>query len=108
MVVSSGANPFAVGKVLGHADVASTARYSHLANATLLATVEAGAAKRAQDARSTHPPRALASRLVRGAVTYFFFASGLEDCPLTSPHRHHSCGEPIGLGTYERVSGNNI
>ena len=46
-MVNSGIDLFAVGKVLGHANVASTARYSHLANATLLAAVEAGAAKQA-------------------------------------------------------------
>jgi integrase len=44
-MVNSGVDLFAVGKVLGHANVASTARYSHLANDTLLAAVEAGAAK---------------------------------------------------------------
>lgn len=44
-MVNSGIDLFAVGKVLGHANVASTARYSHLANDTLLAAVEAGAAK---------------------------------------------------------------
>ena len=47
-MVNSGVDLFAVGKVLGHANVASTARYSHLANATLLAAVEAGAAKQIQ------------------------------------------------------------
>ncbi len=44
-MVNSGIDLFAVGKVLGHANVASTARYSHLANDTLLAAVEAGAAR---------------------------------------------------------------
>ncbi len=47
-MVNSGVDLFAVGKVLGHANVASTARYSHLANDTLLAAVEAGAAKQAR------------------------------------------------------------
>lgn len=46
-MVNSGVDLFAVGKVLGHANVASTARYSHLANETLLKAVEAGAAKQA-------------------------------------------------------------
>ena len=46
-MVDSGVGLFAVGKVLGHANVASTARYSHLANDTLLAAVEAGAKKQA-------------------------------------------------------------
>ncbi len=46
-MVNSGVDLFAVGKVLGHANVASTARYSHLNNSTLLAAVEAGAAKQA-------------------------------------------------------------
>jgi len=46
-MVNSGVDLFAVGKVLGHASVASSARYSHLANDTLLAAVEAGAAKQA-------------------------------------------------------------
>lgn len=49
-MVNSGVDLFAVGKVLGHANVASTARYSHLANDTLLAAVEAGAAKQSQPA----------------------------------------------------------
>ena len=46
-MVNSGVDLFAVGKVLGHASVQSTARYSHLADATLLAAVDAGAAKQA-------------------------------------------------------------
>jgi integrase len=46
-MVNSGVDIFAVGKVLRHVNVASTARYSHLANDTLLAAVEAGAAKQA-------------------------------------------------------------
>ena len=46
-MVNSGVDLFAVGKVLGHANVASTSRYSHLSNSTLLAAVEAGAAKQA-------------------------------------------------------------
>ena len=44
-MVNNGVDLFAVGKVLGHASYQSTQRYSHLANATLLAAVEAGAAK---------------------------------------------------------------
>jgi integrase len=47
-MVNSGVDLFAIGKVLGHASYQSTQRYSHLANATLLAAVEAGAAKQAQ------------------------------------------------------------
>lgn len=47
-MVNSGVDLFAVGKVLGHANVASSSRYAHLNNATLLAAVEAGAAKQAQ------------------------------------------------------------
>lgn len=43
--VAAGVDLFAVGKVLGHASVQSTQRYSHLANDTLLAAVEASAAK---------------------------------------------------------------
>jgi integrase len=49
-MVNSGVDLFAVGKVLGHANVASSARYSHLAQDTLLAAVEAGAAKQIQSA----------------------------------------------------------
>lgn len=49
-MVNSGVDLFAIGKVLGHANVASSARYAHLANDTLLAAVEAGAAKQAQSA----------------------------------------------------------
>lgn len=44
-MVNSGVDLFAVGKVLGHASYQSTQRYSHLANDTLLAAVEAGASK---------------------------------------------------------------
>lgn len=46
-MVNSGVDLFAVGKVLGHASYQSTQRYSHLANDTLRAAVEAGAAKQA-------------------------------------------------------------
>jgi site-specific recombinase XerD len=42
--INAGIDLYAVGKVLGHADHKSTMRYSHLANETLLAAVEAGAA----------------------------------------------------------------
>jgi len=44
-MINAGIDLYAVGKVLGHANHASTLRYSHLANATLLAAVEAGADK---------------------------------------------------------------
>jgi integrase len=44
-MINSGVDLFAVGKVLGHSSYQSTQRYSHLANDTLLAAVEAGAAK---------------------------------------------------------------
>lgn len=43
--MASNVSLFTVGRVLGHADHKSTMRYSHLANDTLLAAVEAGAAK---------------------------------------------------------------
>ena len=46
-MINAGIDLFAVGKVLGHADHQSTMRYSHLANDTLMAAVEAGAAKMA-------------------------------------------------------------
>ncbi|WP_375381523.1 tyrosine-type recombinase/integrase [uncultured Sphingomonas sp.] len=46
-MVNSGVDLFAVGKVLGHASYQSTQRYSHLAADTLLAAVEAGAARQA-------------------------------------------------------------
>lgn len=44
-MINAGVDLFAVGRVLGHADHKSTMRYSHLANDTLLAAVEAGARK---------------------------------------------------------------
>lgn len=44
-MINAGIDLFAVGKVLGHANHASTMRYSHLTNDTLRAAVEAGAAK---------------------------------------------------------------
>ncbi len=46
-MINAGVDLYAVGRVLGHADHKSTMRYSHLANDTLLAAVEAGAAKMA-------------------------------------------------------------
>lgn len=46
-MINSGVDLFAVGRILGHASYQSTQRYSHLANDTLLAAVEAGAAKQA-------------------------------------------------------------
>jgi|TARA_A100001518_G_C1225622_1_gene73886 integrase len=42
--VSAGIDLYTVGRIVGHADHKSTMRYSHLANDTLLAAVEAGAA----------------------------------------------------------------
>lgn len=44
-MINGGIDLYAVGRILGHADHQSTMRYSHLANDTLLAAVEAGAAK---------------------------------------------------------------
>lgn len=44
-LISAGIDLFTAGKILGHATIQSTQRYSHLANSTLLAAVEAGAAK---------------------------------------------------------------
>jgi len=44
-MINAGIDLYAVGAVLGHADHKSTMRYFHLANETLLAAVEAGAAK---------------------------------------------------------------
>ena len=49
-MINAGIDLFAVGRVLGHADHKSTMRYSHLANDTLLAAVEAGAAGMTQGA----------------------------------------------------------
>ncbi len=43
-MINAGIDLYAVGKVLGHARHKNTMRYSHLANETLLAAVEAGAA----------------------------------------------------------------
>ena len=48
-MINAGIDLFAVGRVLGHADHKSTMRYSHLANDTLLAAVEAGSLKQAVD-----------------------------------------------------------
>ncbi len=44
-LVGSGVDLYTVGKLLGHVNVASTARYAHLANDTLMAAAEVGAAK---------------------------------------------------------------
>jgi integrase len=46
-MINGGVPLFDVGKVLGHASYQSTVRYSHLSQASLLAAVEAGAAKQA-------------------------------------------------------------
>ena len=43
-MINAGVDLYAVGRVLGHADHQSTMRYAHLANDTLMAAVEAGAA----------------------------------------------------------------
>lgn len=43
-MVNAGVDLFAVGKVLGHASFASSQRYAHVANETLMRAVEAGAA----------------------------------------------------------------
>ena len=48
-MINAGVDLFAVRRVLGHADHKSTMRYSHLANDTLLAAVEAGASKQTVD-----------------------------------------------------------
>jgi integrase len=45
LMVNSGVDIYTVGKILGHSDYKSTMRYSHISNDTLLAAVEAGAAK---------------------------------------------------------------
>ena len=44
-LTNAGVDLYTVGKLLGHVNVASTARYSHLANDTLMAATEAGAAR---------------------------------------------------------------
>ncbi|MBD8679642.1 site-specific integrase [Sphingomonas sp. CFBP 13720] len=44
-MINSGINLFVVGKILGHADHKLTMRYSHIANDTLMAAVEAGSTK---------------------------------------------------------------
>lgn len=44
-MINSGIALYTVGRILGHADFQSTARYSHVAQDTLLDAVEAGAAK---------------------------------------------------------------
>lgn len=41
-MINAGIDLYAVGRILGHADHQSTMRYSHLANETLMAAVEAG------------------------------------------------------------------
>jgi integrase len=43
-MINGGIDLYAVGRILGHRDHASTMRYAHLANETLLRAVEAGAA----------------------------------------------------------------
>ncbi|WP_340587307.1 tyrosine-type recombinase/integrase [Erythrobacter alti] len=44
-MINAGIDLYAIGRILGHADHQSTMRYSHLADTTLLAAVEAGAAQ---------------------------------------------------------------
>ena len=44
-LAGSGVDLYTVGKLLGHVNVASTARYAHLANDMLMAAAEVGAAK---------------------------------------------------------------
>lgn len=45
LMANAGVDLYTIGKVLGHADHASTMRYSHLQSDTLMKAVEAGAAK---------------------------------------------------------------
>ena len=42
---NAGIDLYTVGKLMGHVNVSSTARYSHLQNSTLMAATEAGVAK---------------------------------------------------------------
>lgn len=44
-LAAAGTDLLTIGKILGHADYRSTARYSHVSNTTLLNAVEAGASK---------------------------------------------------------------
>jgi site-specific recombinase XerD len=44
-MINAGIDLYTVGKMIGHVSVNSTTRYSHLANDTLMAAAEAGAAK---------------------------------------------------------------
>lgn len=44
-MLAGGTSLFTIGSILGHKQVASTARYSHLSDETLLSAVEAGASK---------------------------------------------------------------
>lgn len=44
-MINAGIDLYTVGRMIGHVSVASTTRYSHLANDTLMAAAEAGAAK---------------------------------------------------------------
>jgi hypothetical protein len=44
-MINAGIDLYTVGTMIGQAGLVSTARYSHLANDTLLAAAEAGAAK---------------------------------------------------------------
>lgn len=44
-LAGSGVDLYTVGKLLGHVNVASTGRCAHLANDTLMAAAEVGAAK---------------------------------------------------------------
>ncbi|NCU10713.1 MAG: site-specific integrase [Sphingomonadaceae bacterium] len=54
-MVNAGIDIYAVGRILGHKSIVSSQRYSHLANDTLLAAVEAGAAKMNVDWMGTAP-----------------------------------------------------
>jgi integrase len=48
--INAGVDLYSVGKLLGHKDFKSTARYSHVENSTLQAAVDAGAARQLGDA----------------------------------------------------------
>ncbi len=54
-MINGGIDLYTVGKVLGHSNHKTTMRYSHLANDTLLAAVEAGAAKLGVDWSTSRP-----------------------------------------------------
>jgi hypothetical protein len=100
-VINSGIDLYAVGKVLGHADHKRAMRYSHLANDTLLAAVEAGAAKKASNLLNSNSRPFPGPARCGHPLPYF---CNRKTIPMTTEH-DGSAAFYAGLGKFKEDSG---